>query len=84
MTPFIAIGYFLAVAFMIFVYADQTQTVVLLARKLVELDRETEKLKFEIEKLKLLSRAVDGSLRDHLREHAAPIMRGLLPPPSRR
>lgn len=79
MTPFVAVGYFIAIAFMICVYADQTRTVVLLARKLAELDRETEKLKFEIEKLKLLSRAVDGSLRDHLREHAAPIMRRVAP-----
>ena len=69
MTPFVWIGYLFAIAFMVFVYADQTRTVTLLARMIVELDRETEKLKFEIEKLKLLSRAVDGTLLEHLREH---------------
>ena len=30
-------------------------------------------------KLEMLSRAVDGSLRDHLREHAAPISRRIAP-----
>ena len=65
MTSFVLIVYAVVIAFMLCVLAEQARSLASFFWKLVELDREIKKLKAEIEKLKLLSRAVDGSLRDH-------------------
>ena len=49
------------------------------AARIIAIEERLDAIEKANAKLEMLSRAVDGSLRDHLREHAAPISRRIAP-----